>query len=259
MKTISIASPRTGTAIPSVYSRRLPELIRENPRGLGGVPSNGAQRSADVLVCIVDSDDSICQGLTQLLRSEKYPTESFGSARLFLRRKIHAGPCCLVVDGDPQSFGGLDLQQVLAKDGRTEQIIFMSGRRDIRACAQALKAGAVDFLPKPLQETELILAVETALLRSGNLLRWRREQMAAQSMLDGLTPREREVLSFVISGKINKEIASELGAGEKTIKKHRGHLMKKLNVGSVAELVHFSYHLGLKPACPYGIKVPAQV
>jgi len=132
----------------------------------------------------------------------------------------------------------------------------VSGRSDVFTCAQAFKAGAADFLAKPLKNSELLRAVENGLLRSERLCLLRLEALAAQTLLDQLTPREREVLRFVIAGQINKEIADELGTGEKTIKKHRGQLMRKLRVGSVAELVHFSLRHGVKPARPYGTKVP---
>jgi FixJ family two-component response regulator len=208
------------------------------------------------LICVVDPDDSIRKVVTRLLQSKKYPVESFASAQSFLNRKPHVGPCCLVLEVHMPGLSGFNLQQFLSKNRRTEQIIFMSGHGDIPMCAQAFKAGAVDFLTKPLKAPELLEAVERALLRSGNLLRLRKEKQAAQILLDQLTPREREVLGFVIAGRMNKEIAAELGTTEKTIKKHRGQLMKKLKVGSVAELVLFSLQAGLKPARPYGPKAP---
>ena len=209
-----------------------------------------------VLVCVVDHDDSLRKDVIRLLQSKKYPIESFASAQLFLNRKAHEGPCCLVLDVHMRGLGGFDLQDLLLKAQRTEQIIFVSGNGDVSTCEQAFRTGAVDFLTMPLKNTELLRAVENALLRSEQLFLLRKESRAAQAMLDQLTPREREVLGFVIAGKINKEIADELGAGEKTIKKHRGQVMRKLKVGSVAELVHFSIYHGVKPARPYGTKVP---
>jgi len=254
MNTIRIAPARTVTTSSFVYSHQATGNEMEVMSGVDVVESILAQLKAGALVCIVDADDSIRKAVTRLLQSERYSTESFASVQSFLSRKIHNGPCCVIADVDLRGPGGSDLLQIVAKDRRTEQIVFTSGRSDIRACAQALKAGAVDFLAKPLKNSELLRAVESGLLRSSKLVHLQKEKRTAQSLFNGLTPREREVLGFVIAGKINKEIAAELGAGEKTIKKHRGHLMKKLNVGSVAELVHFSFHFGLKPARPYGAK-----
>lgn len=211
---------------------------------------------SEVLICVVDPDASIGRSVSRCFQPEGYPVEFFASKQLFLNRKTHGGPCCLVVDAHLSGVGGLTLQQILNRERRTEQIIYTSGHGDIRICVQALKAGAVDFLTKPLKNTELVQAVKTALVRSINLLRSRKEKEYAEIMLKHLTPREREVLGYVIAGKINKEIAAELGTTEKRIKKQRGHLMAKLRVGSVAELVHFSLQFGLKPACPYGTKVP---
>jgi FixJ family two-component response regulator len=252
MDTTRIAAARTATTTSFVYSHQAPDDGADELSCLDVVQSVIAQLKAGALVCIVDSDDSIRKAIARLLQSAGYVTESFASAQSFLSRKIHGGACCVIADVDLRGPGGSDLLQILAGERRTEQIVFTSGRSDVRACAQALKAGAVDFLAKPLKNSELLRAVENALLRSGKVLHAQKQKQAAQSLLKALTPREREVLSFVIAGKINKEIAAELGAGEKTIKKHRGHLMRKLNVGSVAELVHFSFHSGLKPARPYG-------
>jgi FixJ family two-component response regulator len=151
---------------------------------------------------------------------------------------------------------GFNLQSILSKNRRTEQIIFISGLRDIPMCAHAFKGGAVDFLTKPLKDDELLQAVQEGLLRSAQLLLLSDERLASQTLLDSLTPREQEVLGFVIAGQLNKVIASELGTTEKTIKKHRAHFMAKLGFSSVAELVHFSLRSGLTPACPYGTKVP---
>jgi two-component system, LuxR family, response regulator FixJ len=228
----------------------------ETTAGQNVAPPIVAQRKIETLICVVGLNDSIRRSVTRLLESKKYSIESFVTVRAFLNRQVHPEPCCVVVDVDPQGTCGLNLQQILSRDSRTEQIIFISGHANIRACARALKAGAVDFLMKPLKNAELLRAVENALVRSKNLVHGQKEKLAAQTLLNKLTPREHEVLGFVIAGKINKEIASELGTGEKTIKKHRGHIMEKLHVGSVAELVHFSLHFGLKPACPYGTKVP---
>jgi FixJ family two-component response regulator len=224
--------------------------------GATGIPSGVQYMNAEALVCVVDHDESTRKVVARLLQSEKYSIEYFASAHSFLNRKAHVGPCCLIVELHTPDLDGFNLQQILSKNQRTEQIIFISGDGDIPMCAHAFKGGAVDFLSKPLKEADFFVAVETALLRAKYLLHLRNEQQTAQASLDHLTPREREVLGFVIAGRLNKMIAAELGTTEKTIKRHRGHLMSKLKMSSVAELVHFCLLHGVKPTCPYGTKVP---
>jgi FixJ family two-component response regulator len=131
----------------------------------------------------------------------------------------------------------MDLQSVLIQRRREEQLVFITGHGNISMCAQAMKAGAVDFLPKPFRTNELLECVERALKRAADQRRRSIEKAAARHLLDLLTPREFEVMQFVITGMLNKQIASELGTAEKTIKVHRGRVMKKLDVVSVAELV----------------------
>jgi len=211
---------------------------------------------ADSLICLIDPDEAIVKSVVRLFHAEKYPIEIFASVQSFLSRKPHDGPCCLIVDADLPGAGSFKLQQILNRDQRTEQIVFASGQRDVRMCAEALKAGAADFLTKPLKNNELLPAALGALLRSSKLWHQRKEMDAARALLDRLAPREREVLSHVIAGRINKEIAAEVGTTEKTIKKQRARLMIKLQVASVAEMVHFSLKSGVKPARPYGPKVP---
>ena len=135
---------------------------------------------------------------------------------------------------------GLDLQEALARQSRDEQIVFITGHADVPMSVHAMKAGAVDFLPKPFDNQELLRAVESALARSAERSRQRIERDALRSKLDELTPREFEVLQFVITGMLNKQIGAELGVAEKTIKVHRGHVMEKLGVKSVAELVRLA-------------------
>ncbi len=214
------------------------------------------QTEAQSLICVVDHNHAIQKAVARLFQAGPSRIEFYTSADLFLDRNAYDGPCCLVLDLQAPGLGGIELQQLLSREKRTEQIIFVSGIGDVSICAEAFKGGAVDFLAKPLKEAQLFRAVEDALARSRKLLRLRRERQASQTLLSQLTPREREVLSFVIAGRLNKMIAAELGTTEKTVKKHRGHLMSKLKVGSVAELVHFSLRCGLQPARPYGTKVP---
>jgi FixJ family two-component response regulator len=143
---------------------------------------------------------------------------------------------------------GMDLQETLIRCKRDEQLIFITGHGDISMCAQAMKAGAVDFLPKPFREDELLQCVERALTRSAEQRRRMAEKNEAHSLLDLLTPRELDVMKLVVTGMLNKQIAGELGTAEKTVKVHRGRMMRKLNVSSVAELVRLTEKAGLAPA-----------
>ena len=192
---------------------------------------------ANSLVFLIDDDASVRRGVSRLLRSAGYKSEAFASASDFLAREQYPGPACVIVDVRMPELNGMDLQNVLIQRRREEQLIFITGHGDISTCAQAMKAGAVDFLPKPFRGTELLQCVERALTRSANQRRRAIEKAAARRLLDLLTPREFEVMQFVVTGMLNKQIASELGTAEKTIKVHRGRVMKKLGIVSVADLV----------------------
>ena len=194
------------------------------------IPSNS-------LVFLIDDDASVRKGVSRLLRSAGYISETFGSASDFLTREQHSGPACVIVDVRMPGINGMDLQNVLIQRRREEQLVFITGHGDISMCAQAMKAGAVDFLPKPFRSTELLQCVERALARSVDQRQRAIEKAAARRLLDLLTPREFEVMQLVVTGMLNKQIASELGIAEKTIKVHRGRVMKKLGIMSVAELV----------------------
>ena len=194
------------------------------------IPSNS-------LVFLIDDDVSVRKGVSRLLRSAGYNSEAFGSASDFLTREQHLGPACVIVDVRMPGINGMDLQNVLIQRRREEQLVFITGHGDISMCAQAMKAGAVDFLPKPFRSNELLQCVERALARSANQRQREIEKAAARRLLDLLTPREFEVMQLVITGMLNKQIANELGTAEKTIKVHRGRVMKKLGIVSVADLV----------------------
>jgi len=189
------------------------------------------------LVFLIDDDASVRKGVSRLLRSAGYKNEAFRSASDFLAREQHSGPACIVVDVRMPGINGMDLQNVLIQRRREEQLVFITGHGDISMCAQAMKAGAVDFLPKPFRSSELLQCVERALARSADQRQRAIEKAAARRLLDLLTPREFEVMQFVVTGKLNKQIASELGTAEKTIKVHRGRVMKKLGIVSVADLM----------------------
>jgi len=189
------------------------------------------------LVFLIDDDASVRKGVSRLLRSAGYNSETFCSAADFLVRDQHTGPACVIVDVRMPGINGIDLQNVLIQRRREEQLVFITGHGDIPMCAQAMKAGAVDFLPKPFRDTELLQCVGRALARSADQRRRGAEKAEARRLLDLLTPREFEVMQLVVTGTLNKQIASELGTAEKTIKVHRGRVMKKLGIVSVAELV----------------------
>jgi RNA polymerase sigma factor (sigma-70 family) len=192
------------------------------------------------IVFVVDDDASVRKGLGRLLRAARYAFESFSSADRFLARPQHAGPSCIVLDLRLPGLSGLALQQTLAAAGRDEPIVFITGHGDIPTCADAMKAGAIDFLPKPFRNQDLLDAIARSLEWSERRFREHTERTRIQALVDQLTAREREVMELVIAGKLNKQIAAELGASEKTIKVHRGRVMQKMKTLSVAELVRLT-------------------
>ena len=202
---------------------------------------------SDNLVFLIDDDRSVRKGVSRLLRSAGYRNEVFESASDFLAREQHPGPACVIVDVRMPGLNGMDLQETLIQHGREEQLIFITGHGDISMCAQAMKAGAVDFLPKPFRDDDLLGCVERALIRSAEQRRRRAEENAARALLGLLTPRELEVTQLVVVGMLNKQIAGELGTAEKTVKVHRGRAMRKLHVTSVAELVRLTEKACLAP------------
>jgi FixJ family two-component response regulator len=207
------------------------------------------------IVFAIDDDKSVRKGLARLLRSAGYKSEIFESASDFLKREEHTGPTCVIVDVRMPGLNGMDLQETLIQRQREEQLIFITGHGDISMCARAMKAGAVDFLPKPFQGDALLQCVERALARSAVQRRRSAERNEAQRLLDLLTPREFEVMQLVVRGMLNKQIAGELGTAEKTVKVHRGRMMQKLGVASVAELVRLVEKAGTPSAARYETKV----
>jgi FixJ family two-component response regulator len=163
------------------------------------IPSNS-------VVFLIDDDASVRKGVSRLLRSAGYISEAFGSASDFLSREQHAGPACVIVDVRMPGINGMDLQNVLIQRRREEQLVFITGHGDISMCAQAMKAGAVDFLPKPFRSTELLQCVERALVRSADQRQRAIERAAARRLLDLLTPREFEVMQLVVTGILNNRL-----------------------------------------------------
>ena len=199
------------------------------------------------LVFVIDDDESVRKGLKRLLRSVNYESEVFKSASDFLARPPHPGPACVIVDVQMPGVNGIDFQKALIQRRREEQLVFITGYGNIPMCAQVMKAGAVDFLPKPFKSRELLKCVEHALDRSAEQRRRAAERNESRRLLDLLTAREFEVMQLVITGMLNKQVGGELGVAEKTVKVHRGRLMQKLGVTSVAELVHLVQRAGVPP------------
>ena len=181
----------------------------------------------------------------RLLRAAGHTVEAFASAREFLARERDDEPGCLVLDLRMPEMTGLELQDALERAGYAIPVVFVSGHGDIPASVKAMKAGAIDFLTKPVQNRDLLQAVERALARDRAARAARAERDAARARMARLTPRERQVCALVATGLLNKQVAAELGTGEKNIKLHRAHVMEKLGVGSVAELVRLVDRAGL--------------
>src|SRR4051812_38742990 len=189
------------------------------------------------IVFVIDDDAAVRKSLKRLLTSAGYQAEVFVSADEFLARSPQAGPSCLLIDVQMPGLNGMDLQEALLQRRREEQLVFITGHGDIQMCARAMKAGAADFLPKPLSSGELLKCVERALSRSTEQRQHAKERDEARAALDLLTPRQFEVMQLLATGMLNKQVGSELGLTEKTVKVHRGCVMKKLGITSVAGVV----------------------
>jgi FixJ family two-component response regulator len=198
-------------------------------------------------VFLVDDDASVRKALTRLVRSAGYDAEAFASARDFLdnSRLGVRGAACLVLDVRMPGLSGLDLQDELQAANTPLPIIFITGHGDIPMSVKAMKAGAVDFLPKPVKDKDLLRAIEQALARASHDLAERRELEDLHRRVKSLTPREFEVMTLVVRGLLNKQIAVELGTVEKTVKVHRARVMEKMEVQSLAELVRIAERVGI--------------
>lgn len=204
--------------------------------------------SPEAIVHIVDDDVSFRTALTRLLRAAKYPVRSHASASEFLASDALSGPGCILLDLHMEGASGFDLQKALKEVDEPLPIVFLTGQGDIPKSVRAMKAGAVDFLTKPVRRETLLRAVANALERDAAERNHRAVLRELRMRYETLTAREREVLAHVISGKLNKQIGYDLGTTERTIKAHRGSIMDKLGVHSVAELTRMAQELGVEPA-----------
>ena len=198
---------------------------------------------------------SMRKSLGRLLDAARYKVELFKSASDFLSRSAHPGPSCVIVDVRMPGLNGIDFQKVLIEHGQQEQLIFITGHGNVPMCARAMKAGAIDFLPKPFKHKELLASVERALTRSAEQRRRASEKHHARGLLERLTPREYEVMQLVATGMLNKQVGAELEMAEKTVKTHRAHMMQKLHITSVAELMGVLQKAEVQPVVRPGTKV----
>jgi len=199
------------------------------------------------IIHVVDDDASFRTAVTRLLRASKYEVRGYASASEFLGSDPCADPGCILLDLQMPGLSGLDLQQSLQRMEERLPIIFLTGHGDIPASVRAMKGGAVDFLTKPVRRDALLSAVQNALDVDAKGRAARAVLRKLRDRYENLTPREREVLVHVVSGRLNKQIASDLGAAERTVKAHRASIMEKLGVHSVAELVRLAQELGIEP------------
>ena len=201
--------------------------------------------SSKPVIYVVDDDASILTALTRLLRAGGYAVHSFTSADGFLENQSADSPGCIIADLHMPGMNGMELQDALAKTGSPLPVIFLTGHGDIPTSVHAMRKGAEDFLTKPVKREKLFDAVERALARNMRDREAHAKSRELRALYETLTPREREVLRHVVTGQLNKQIAADINAAERTVKAHRANLMAKLRVQSVAELTRLAQALGI--------------
>jgi FixJ family two-component response regulator len=223
--------------------------VTERPKS-----SHEPASAKEPIVFVIDDDASMRRALTNLFKSVGLEVEAFGSAPEMLQRKIPDVASCLVLDIRLPGLSGLDFQTELAKANIRIPIIFMTGHGDIPMSVRAMKGGAVDFLTKPFRDQDMLDAVGTAIERDRKRREVEKIVAHLQALYETLTPREREILALVASGRMNKQIAAELGLAEITVKIHRGHITKKMRARSLADLIRIAETLGLRGAKPSDVQ-----
>lgn len=196
-------------------------------------------------VFIVDDDAGVLRGLSRLLRTRGYDIQSYTSPQEFLAQHDSALPGCALLDVSMPGLDGLELQRTLTAEGIHRPVIFITGKGDIPTSVRAMRGGAIDFLTKPVSDKNLLGAIARAEEEDTKSRQIHAELAAIQAKITALTPREREVLTHVVAGRLNKQIAGDLGTVEKTIKVHRSRMMEKLGVRTVADLVRMAQKVGI--------------